>query len=209
MSIYHTFDDIICIMLDKNLNSLDELVKLEIPLKFYEYEHQKSKFTQHIDVIKYAYDNKYKNILVFENYTIPLYKYNIENLQYIIENLQEKEWDILFLSCDIFYNPNCNAILYNSSAFEKILSEYQDYIDIIDYDKYLVKYSSLYQFIASPFLFTNCNIVSKIYLNKRLNAFIGKYYLLFMMCFISYLIKIGIRYKNIKYKYNIEKSWKI
>lgn len=192
-SINCIFGDIVYICYEDDISSLNKLSNLGLPVKIFDI-HGENRFLQHIEAITYAYENNLKNILVFESATMPTEFYNDLILCDIVEAHEEK-WDVLLISCDVFNNPTTNAIIYNNSAYEKILMEYDDYIDVIEYEEYLLKYSELKTFVSAPFLFYKKNIINRLYTNQNIMIFLKKYNILIILCILAYCIKKLIRYK--------------
>lgn len=190
--INRVFGDIICICYEDDISSLNKLSNLGLPLKIFD-NYGENRFSQHIEAITYAYENNLKNLLVFESTTMPTEFYNEIILCDVIND--NEKWDVLLISCDMFNNPTTNAVIYNNSAFEKILMEYNDYIGILEYEEYLLKYSELRQCVSVPFLFYKSNAINWLYTNHDVTMFLKKYNILVIMCVLAYCIKKCITYK--------------
>lgn len=197
MSVFNSFDDTLCIIYDNDIKSVDVFLDLNIPVRFFDniYSH----FEAHINVIKYAKGNKYNCIIVFENNILPLPCYKESIISDILDSTKYESWDVIYLSRDVFGNPITNAIIYNKTSFDKILLDYNDYIDLIDYNTYITEYINLNAFISSKYVFTNDTIVNRIINNEDIINFFYKYYGLFLLCIITYWIKIYVKRKRLSY----------
>jgi len=197
MSVFNSFDDTLCIIYDNDIKSVDVFLDLNIPVKFF--DNINSQFEAHINVIKYAQNNKYNCIIVFENNILPLPCYKESIISDILDSTKDEDWDIIYLSRDSFYNPITNAIIYNKTSFDKILEDYNDYIDIVDYNTYVTKYIQLNCFVSSKYIFTKDTIINRLINNEDIINFFYKYYGLLLLCIITYLIKLYVRNKKVYY----------
>lgn len=186
-------------------------------------------FYNHIQVLKDAYAKQNENILIFEENADYTDSYNLENMENAIEFMKNNNrWDILYLGYNCFsyqskYNYDmfdsifnsykirkniiqCNmtasyAICYNKRSMKKILDTYEDYIGIINYDKYLAEYIGLNNYCYVPMLFklksnnfldNYCNIninydISLLKYNYTYNKY--NFYILCIMVIISCILK--------------------
>lgn len=214
--IYDFFDDIICIKYKKNVNNIFN--DLNIPVKYY-IINDTNIFKYHIKLLKDAFENNFDNILIFDDNIVQTDSYNLENIKIAINFMKSNNnWDILYLGYDCIsyqhkYNYNiintifnssminenivkCDisssfAVCYNKRSFKKILDTYEDYINVIEYDKYLAEYINLNNYCFLPMLFT-----------KKYNETLCD--CCFIKFIIDYLCNININYNIslIKYNYN-------
>ena len=144
-NIYNFFEKIYCINLkdrpdrwDKcrkifqeyGINSYERIDGVKIIEKEYPYLDQKSRSQlgcslSFYRIIKNAYDNKFKNILIFEDdfLFVNSKEKTEELLSSSIRNLPE-EWDVLYLGANIMYDYCVNPIIYFKEHILKINSAY-------------------------------------------------------------------------------------
>ena len=191
MSVYKLFDEIFCILSDDTgIDKLRNIVDTTIEIKYFDNFH--TNFNSHIEIIKYAYKKQLKNIIVFESNTLPR-----NNVNLLKDIYNHQDYDIIFLSSDVFNKPTSNVIIYNSSAFEKILNDYNDYIDLMSYDTYLLNYSELNCNICQPILFYNdyilTNMIKQFYQYFKL---FEKTIFKLLVIFVFYILIKIYKYKN-------------
>lgn len=92
--------------------------------------------SSHKNIIKIAKENNFENVLIFEDDALFLENFN-EVIKKSIEQSKELNWDLFYLSCNLFDNPinfisenlinisSCyctHAYCVNKSAYDKFLS---------------------------------------------------------------------------------------
>jgi GR25 family glycosyltransferase involved in LPS biosynthesis len=189
-NIYNYFDDIVCINLDFRNDRREEaqhnFTKLNIPAKFLTVKkHEKGGrygcFDSHIKVLKYAQQNNYKNILVFEDDFVPTKGYDEKIVSKAIEFMQNnQDWDIFYFGYSfmnqnlqtIFTSPNYNeniimykasmthSLCYSKRGINKILNAYKPHLGNIHYDQFLVNHKELKTYCILPLMFDQ-NMKSK------------------------------------------------
>lgn len=182
-NIYNYFDDIVCINLDFRKDRREEaqnnFTKLNIPAKFFTVKkHEKGGrygcFDSHIKVLKYAQQNNYKNILVFEDDFMPTKGYDEKIMNKAIEFMQNnQDWDIFYFGYSfinqnqqtIFTAPNYNdniiiykatlahSLCYSKRGINKILNTYKSHLGNIHYDHFLINYKELKSYCILPLMF--------------------------------------------------------
>jgi GR25 family glycosyltransferase involved in LPS biosynthesis len=186
-NIYNYFDDIVCINLDFRKDRKEEaqnnFTKLNIPAKFLTVKkHEKGGrygcFDSHIKVLKYAQQNNYKNILVFEDDFMPTKGYDEKIIKKAVEFMQNnQDWDIFYFGYTfmnqnlqtIFTAPNysdniiiykallTHSLCYSQRGINKILSAYKPHLGKIQYDIFLINYNELKSYCILPLMFDqNC-----------------------------------------------------
>jgi GR25 family glycosyltransferase involved in LPS biosynthesis len=182
-NIYNYFDDCVCINLDFRRDRREaaqhNFTKLNIPAKFLTVKkHEKGGrygcFDSHIKVLKYAQQNNYKNILVFEDDFVPTNGYYEKIMSKAIEFMQNNEdWDIFYFGYSfinqnlqtIFTAPNysdniikykallAHSLCYSQRGINKILSTYKPYLGKTHYDQFLVNHKELKTYCILPLMF--------------------------------------------------------
>ena len=134
MNPYNFFDKIVCINLDtrndKRKYVSDLFKKLNIPFEFYlakksKYGGTYGCFDSHINIIKKAYKEGHKNILIFEDDITPTYYYNNKNVKKCVEFMQKNN------TWEIFYLGYCAPMLYKKKWSSEIYKVFYP----IKYDK--------------------------------------------------------------------------
>lgn len=182
-NIYNYFDDIVCINLDFRKDRRAEAQKyfteLNIPARFFTVrKHEKGGrygcFDSHIKVLKYAQQNNYKNILVFEDDVMPTKGYNEKIINKAIDFMKTNDdWDIFYFGYSfmnqnlqtIFTAPNYNddiimykpllthAFCYSQRGINTILKTYKMFLGNIHYDQFLVNHKELKSYCILPLIF--------------------------------------------------------
>jgi GR25 family glycosyltransferase involved in LPS biosynthesis len=158
--IYNLMDKIYCINLISRNDRYELMQNFEkeenIKLTYYRpKKHNNGRigcFISHIEVIKDAYINKYKYIMIFEDDIIKTPSYNKINYTEIEKFIKRNEWDIIKLSSSIYpihlfkyndynhlYNGNSlmgNAYILNKESINKIINTYTKYINDYHIDSY-------------------------------------------------------------------------
>lgn len=187
MSVYNLFDETFCILSsDKSLDKLRNIVDQNVKMKFF--ETYKSNFHSHIDIIQYAYKNELQNIIVFDDKSV--IRNDIHFLKDIHDYIYNNDYDVILLSSNILNQPTSNAIIYNISALETILHNYIDFIDLMDYDTYLLKYSDLNCHICNPILFYKNDVFVNLYYIFNNNIVLKLVVLFCILCFVRFVKKI-------------------
>lgn len=211
------FDDIICINKKTTEKYTEDIFnRIGIPIRTYSIDDDDIQFKHHIKILKDAYENDLDNILIFEDDIVPTDSYNLENITILIDFMKNNEdWDILYLGYEcISYQNKYNTIntifnssiinkniikcdlsssfatCYNKRSFKKILDTYEDFIDIIEYDKYLAEYIDLNNYLYIPMLFT------KKYIESTCDC-------CFMKPIIDFICNININYNISLINYNL------
>jgi GR25 family glycosyltransferase involved in LPS biosynthesis len=182
-NIYNYFDDIVCINLDFRKDRKEEaqnnFTKLNIPAKFLTVKkHEKGGrygcFDSHIKVLKYAQQNNYKNILVFEDDFMPTKGYDEKIIKKAVEFMKNnKDWDIFYFGYS-FINQNgstifnasnysdniilfkpalTHAFCYSQRGINTILKTYKIFLGNIHYDKFLENHKELKCYCILPLMF--------------------------------------------------------
>jgi len=203
MSVYDFFDESLCIIYDENnSDTIERLSNFGIRTKPI-YSTSTELFNTHVKILQHAFESHFNNIVVFEDNVLPKECYTDEFMKDIVASMKDTDVDLIFLSHDTFNNPTTGVIVYKKKAFEKILFEYEDYINIMDYKTYLLKYSEVNHFKAQPFLFCNDTLLERLSSSPEVKIFFLKYYILFIICVVAFLVKKYLQksvIKHIKHK---------
>jgi|DEB0MinimDraft_4_1074332.scaffolds.fasta_scaffold14357_2 hypothetical protein len=149
-------------------------------------------FESYIEIFKNALNAKYSHIIIFNDNILQINQFD-DNLNHILQELQNSDIDLIILSKDIFQNPTTGAIIYKNRSFQKIIDDCHDYIDIMNYELYLFKYSKLNIHITDPCFFYTDTVLQRLLVNCDIYHFIWKYYFLFIFCIFSFYVKKYIK----------------
>ena len=191
MLVNNYFDKSYCLVYENNTNVKHCLSNMGFTVDYLYSSHSDS-FLKHIDFFENALISNYSHIIVFRDNIVSnnIFNDSFDDFFFDIVNLNV---DLVILSTDVFYHPTSGAIIYNRSAFKKILAEYRDFIEIMDYELYLLKYANLTFHTAKPSLFYTDTALQRLLLNHDVYNFFSKYYLLFIFCIFSFCIKKYIK----------------
>lgn len=167
---YSNFGDVVCINLrsrpDKRKVMEETFSKLNIPARFVTVDkHEKGGmygcFDSHIKVIKEAYSNGKKNVLILEDDILATPTYSLDRIKEITGFIDDNEskidlfylgyfvmnsskYNIDFLNAPMItpnimkFNPLAtHAYCITRSGMQKVLQTYEKYIDTTHYDIYL------------------------------------------------------------------------
>lgn len=183
--LYDFFDDIVCINLDisedRRKHAQHFFDTLNIPARFFTAKKHKlggmyGCFDSHIQIIKEAYKNNMKNLLVLEDDFLPTASYCEDNMMEAINFMKREDYDIFHLGYAVIkdskdgissifnakrhstnivqYNPFCTqALCYSRKAMGIILENYNDYIGMVHYDMFISSYIGLTNYCIVPMLF--------------------------------------------------------